>query len=92
MNHYDYNTLLELEMLAYREEALKKLQKVIAPAFVEEFAKILQYSWQDGLKEAEILSEELNLYPLDFSALDQNVKAFEDLLFKDKEMRWEEYA
>ncbi len=90
--YYDYDDLLKLEMQSYREQALKKISKVVKPAYAEDFAQILFYSWQENFEKAESLSEDLDLYPIDFISLFGNVKEFEEQLINEKNLQVEFYA
>lgn len=89
---YNYETIIENEIQSYRQEAIDNISKFVKPSLVEQFAKILHYSWQEGLLEAEILSEDLYLYPIHFSALYGTTSEFEGLLIKELEMKMENYA
>jgi hypothetical protein len=80
------------EMHKRREDALKRLKQIVHDSYLEEFAKVLHYSWQEGLPEAEKIAEELNFYPIDFVALALDKEEFRDLLLKENEYLMEEYG
>jgi hypothetical protein len=86
------NEIIE-EMYNRRSDMIKKLSTIVHPLYVERIAKILHYSWQENLAEAESLSDELNFYPIDFVSLSCNEKEFEDLFIKElRELYVENYA
>jgi len=64
------------EMHMRKSNALKKLSKIISPTYVEQFSKTFLYSWKEGLVEAENIANELDFYPADFCALDENFEDF----------------
>lgn len=80
--YYEY---IKEEMHIRRDKALTKLSSIIHPAYVDDFATMIHYSWQEGLPEAETIAETFDLEPIDFVALQKDVGSFEELLIKEKE-------
>jgi hypothetical protein len=83
---YLYEDILEKEMHTYKQEALRKVSTVVAHQHAEKFAKILHYSWQEGLPEAENLTHLLDLAPIDFIAIIEDLTEFEKLLIQEREI------
>jgi transaldolase len=89
---YEKEEIINQEMQCRRHEVLKKISKIVHSSYAEEFAKVLHYSWQEGLPEAEKIAEDLDFYPIDFVAIAQNEKEFKDLFIKETEYLMEEYG
>lgn len=88
---YDEKDLM-IEMLEQRrKEVLKALLYISKKDFVEDFAKIFHYSWQDNLPEAEKLAETLNLFPIDFCAIARDLDGFSEYYREEMEEKNAEY-
>jgi hypothetical protein len=74
-----------------RTEVLDKLKLIVHPRFLNDFSKILCYSWQEGLPEAQTIAQVLNLFPIDFVAIGGNPKEFEPLFLEEKEDEESQY-
>jgi hypothetical protein len=86
MDPFIKEILIENEMYNYRKEALEKLSNAAHLDHIEDFASILYYSWLEGHPAAENLAHQLDISPIDFIAIDKNVKEFERLFTQEKEM------
>lgn len=92
---YEYDLKKEeiIELMHVRkEDVINKLKLIIHPLYVHEFAKILHYSWQENLAEAEKISENLDFYPIDFAALSLNEIEFKYFYEYEQELRVGDYA
>jgi hypothetical protein len=78
---YDYE--VEKEMHNYKKNALRKLSVIVHPNYAESFGKILHYAVYENVSDAQKIADDLNLGPIDFMALVENRKEFEELLIKD---------
>jgi hypothetical protein len=85
IDYYADESFLESEMKNRKQLALNKLSNIVCPKLVVEFTRILLYSWQENLPESEIISNELNLYPIDFYAILDDEYNFRMLLKEEKE-------
>jgi len=72
-------------MAGRRRGGIKKIQALSRSDYSESFASMLIYCYFEGLPEAEKITEELNLDPIDLYAIDQDFNRFETLLIKEKE-------
>jgi hypothetical protein len=76
---------IEKEMHNYKQAALRKVATVTAHQHVEDFAKMIYFGWQEGHPSAEKITNNLDLFPIDFMAIVGNVEEFENLLIAEKE-------
>lgn len=81
---------INTEMHNRRLEAINRLSKIVHPRYVDQFAKILYYSWQENLAEAETIADAVDFYPIDFCAIAENVNEFKDLLLIERESSYME--
>lgn len=76
---------IKTEMHNRRLEVLNKLRAIVHPLYVEQFAKILHYSWQENFEESQTLAEYLDLDPIDFCAIAENAEEFKELILIERE-------
>ena len=82
---YEYNNFINSKMNQKKENILKELKNIIHPAYVEQFAEILKYSWSEEFSIARSLAEDLNFCTIDFLALSDDLEGFKDLYNKEFE-------
>lgn len=93
MSEEAYQDYIKMQMYKYKDQALTKMIKIIHPAYVDQFAAILHYCWQENLPEAEKLAESLYLYPVDFAAISEEPEEFSEEYRKELvDVLMEKYA
>lgn len=78
---------IENKMYEYRDNFLIELRKIVHPKYVNDFAKILLYSWHEDFQEAKTLAEDLNFLPIDFCAFSEDYKEFKEFFLKEIDYR-----
>ena len=86
---------MKREMRHYREDTTQAIQSIIAHSKDKEkisewILKILFYSYNEGLKEAEMLAEYLQFDKLHFLAVDEDIKLFTEFFEDQEEYLWAE--
>lgn len=80
---FDKMEFMKKEMYERRANLLNKLGRFVHSTIVNEFASILVFSRDEEQKSAIKIMDNLDLYPIDFAAFEEDVELFQDLFEKE---------
>ena len=81
----EYYMELEKRMYQSQQDCLEALASIVHPKYLEKFASILSYSYQEGHGDALNIADELKLNESHFFALAERKKDFEQYLIAESE-------
>lgn len=80
-----YREELQDEMYNRRQKSFQKLSTIVHPKYAEEFMEILSYAWHENHHAAEKIADLLDFGPIEFVAVHEDIKEFENLYLRELE-------
>lgn len=80
-----YEIYVEKRMYQCKQDCLEALAGIVHPKFINKFATVLAYAYEQDDTDAHNIASELNLDHLNFLAVLDLEQAFEKALFDEQE-------
>lgn len=76
---------VEKRMYQYQQDCLVALTDIVHPKYINKFARVLSYAFEQQDMDAQSIADDLKLDELNFLAVLERDKDFEEALFQKEE-------